>query len=446
MKKFLIILLVFLPVSTFAQIVISEVMYSLDGADDGREWIEVQNTGSIDIDFSMWKFRENNSNHGLTLTQGNQNILAGGYAIVADDPSKFLTDWPNFSGTIFDSSFSLSNTGEALVLRDSTLTDKDTISYSSDLGGQGDGNSLHRSGQSFFPGAPTPGGPPSGNVIAPSTPQPSSSSNSSAGSSSSSSSSSQTPATSEAEQNDSFQVEAGKDRLTTVGSTVVLRGEIKGTQKKQGGTYTWSLGDGSIKYGQEIVYNYRFPGDYVAVLNFSNSEERATDRVNIKVVEPELRASVSQDGLIIIENLSSSEINLQDWKILVNNKSFVFPRDTILKGGAKLILAKDVIGFDGNSWSHVRIFYPLGAEYISKKQTSMPSAPTVAPLAKTKTESNVAVKAELEEISQKKDEIEKLETEIAEENQVAAVSNTYVVEKPKGFWKKIMEFFTRVFK
>ncbi|MDP3742421.1 MAG: lamin tail domain-containing protein, partial [Candidatus Micrarchaeota archaeon] len=108
------ILLFSLPPMANAAVFINEILYDFqDGADTGREWVEVINTGEA-VDISGWKFVEANTNHGLTLVQGSVEIPSGGFAMIVIDAAKFLADWPGFSGTIFDSSFSLSNTGETL--------------------------------------------------------------------------------------------------------------------------------------------------------------------------------------------------------------------------------------------------------------------------------------------------------------------------------------------
>jgi len=40
-KYWLLILLIFFPSFSFAQVFINEVMYDLPGADTGREWVEI---------------------------------------------------------------------------------------------------------------------------------------------------------------------------------------------------------------------------------------------------------------------------------------------------------------------------------------------------------------------------------------------------------------------
>ena len=138
-------------------------MYDLKtGSDDGREWIEIYNDADTPADLSSFKFFEADTNHKLKLIQGDANIAPQGYAVIVSDPTKFKTDWPNFSGTIFDSTFSLSNSGETLAIKDGDLI-IDQYTYKSSLGADGDGKSLQKinaNGNISWQGAtPTPGTP-----------------------------------------------------------------------------------------------------------------------------------------------------------------------------------------------------------------------------------------------------------------------------------------------
>lgn len=150
-----------MPQLLSAQVIISEIMYDVSGSDSGREWVEIYNEGA-DADITAWKLLEGTTNHGLTAV-GAQTLSSGSYAVIADNPTKFKTDWPSYSGLLFDSAFSLNNTGETLMLRccGKELADKDSATYASSMGAQGDGSSLSRSGGSFVPTDPSPGAPPS---------------------------------------------------------------------------------------------------------------------------------------------------------------------------------------------------------------------------------------------------------------------------------------------
>ena len=128
----------------FANVEINEIMYDLKtGSDDGREWVEVYNNSDALVDFSPFKFFEGDTNHKMVLKQGEAKIPAGGYAIIVSDFIKFKTDHPNFQGAIFDSTFSLSNSGETLVIKNGGTT-IDQVTYTSNQGGAGDGNSLQK--------------------------------------------------------------------------------------------------------------------------------------------------------------------------------------------------------------------------------------------------------------------------------------------------------------
>ncbi|OGI59529.1 hypothetical protein A2814_03300 [Candidatus Nomurabacteria bacterium RIFCSPHIGHO2_01_FULL_38_19] len=128
----------------FASLEISEIMYDLKtGSDDGREWVEIFNNSNNSVDLSSFRFFEGDVNHKLVLAQGNANLEAWSYALIVSNVEKFKTDWPNFFGTIFDSTFSLSNSGEVLTIKDDDLLVNQYF-YKSSSGGAGDGNSLQK--------------------------------------------------------------------------------------------------------------------------------------------------------------------------------------------------------------------------------------------------------------------------------------------------------------
>src|SRR3989338_2889840 len=117
----LFVLVIFFPAFAHASVVFTEIMYDVSGTDTGREWVEITNTGTVSVDVSWYKFFEANTNHALVLISSSGTLQAGSSAVIADDATKFKIDWPSYAGTLFDSSFSLSNTGESIALRDGAL-------------------------------------------------------------------------------------------------------------------------------------------------------------------------------------------------------------------------------------------------------------------------------------------------------------------------------------
>jgi len=153
MKRLLLILLLLAP--SAEAVLISEVMYDLEGKDTKREWVELFSQSEEDL--SGWKLYEANTNHRLKLVQGSFLLGAGDFAVIADNNQSFLEDYPDFSGILLDSAFSLSNTGEEISIKDGGGDVVDLLFYSSKQGAAGDGNSLQLVSGEWRACEPTPG-------------------------------------------------------------------------------------------------------------------------------------------------------------------------------------------------------------------------------------------------------------------------------------------------
>ena len=125
-----------------AEVQFNEIMYDVNGPDTGHEWIEIANTGSSEVNLTLWKLNEQGTNHNLNLIAGSSTLAAGEFAVIADDAALFQQDYPDFVGTLFDSVFSLSNAGEYLALYNGSHN-INAVNYSSSWGG-GNGYSLER--------------------------------------------------------------------------------------------------------------------------------------------------------------------------------------------------------------------------------------------------------------------------------------------------------------
>lgn len=127
-----------------AGISISEIMYDNSGSDKGGEWIEVTNSGQNFVDIGAYRLAEGGTNHKLRPVSGGTNLPPGSFVIISSDTGVFRSLHPDFSGILFESSFSLNNSGEVISLKDSKLGIVDQVSYSSAIGADGDGSSLQR--------------------------------------------------------------------------------------------------------------------------------------------------------------------------------------------------------------------------------------------------------------------------------------------------------------
>ena len=149
MKRKAIFYLLFFVLASSAQaaetdLLVSEIMYDVSGADSGHEWLEFYNSGTESLTASStWRFFDG-SNHSLNLFYGSSSVAGNEFFILADNAENFLADYPNFSGTVFDTVMSLPNSSSNLALSfDSGLSYPVLVNYDSSWGGV-DGLSLEK--------------------------------------------------------------------------------------------------------------------------------------------------------------------------------------------------------------------------------------------------------------------------------------------------------------
>lgn len=369
--------------TAFASVSISEVAYDIyteagGASDSGREWVEVYNSSGADIDISFWKLREEGVNHKLEVVKGTGVVLAGGYAVIADNTDKFLIDYPSYTGVLFDSSFSLKNTGEELVLKDAVLVDIDTLTYDPTIGAGGDGNSLQKRAGVWTAEVPTPGLAP---AVAPVTPTPTTE-----GSGASSSSTTPPPPTSTSywPAEPQILVSAGpRSRVVVAGADTVFEGKSLGLSGKPlvNETYMWAFGDGGWSEQKKVLYAYTYPGDYIAVLNVSSGEYTAADYVTVKVIPADLVISRvggdSAGSFIEVQNDTAYRLDLSWWGLRAGDKTFTIPKDTFITAGGSIMFPSVRTGLSSVGVSPIQLLYPNGFPLVP--QQSVPVTPETPP-------------------------------------------------------------------
>ena len=370
------------PCVSFAVATITEIMYDLPGTDTGREWIEVQNTGNTEISFLKWKLFEANTNHGLTLFQGNATTSASGFAIIADDPTKFLADNPAYSGTLYKSSFSLSNTGETLELKlDNANVFQAT--YTSGVGGAGDGNSLHFSNNTWQSGIPTPGmeteNPPPAAPHIPDVPN----------TATSTTIEEETPTPTPPPPANSggstwvykphMFVSALVPQKAVAGAPVTFDAAAVGVKKEPlpNARYIWSFGDGGVAEGKKAQHTYHYPATYTVLVDASSGEWSALDKKEISIAAPELTITGIKEGgngYIEVKNNGQSEVDLSDWLLLAGSGSFRFPRGTVIGAKKAVPFPAAITGLPADSSSTV-LLYPNGTPVVAYAEMATVSEP-----------------------------------------------------------------------
>lgn len=354
MKYIVAVLISLSSIASVYAVYISEIMYDPQGSDTSREWIEIYNDTSGAIDFTVWKFFESGTNHGMTSYSGGSTVISGGYGIIVDNPVKFLADFPSFQGVLYDSSFSLSNTGEQLILKDGGGNSIDTFTYSVSVGGNDDGTTLSKINSTWEKGDATPG---NSNQIT-------------------TSSNVTTTATTTGNQTTIAQMSPPlpdivlylpfeKTVVAGAESEFAVYGMTRTGKPIENLSYTWAFGDGGKGYGTSTLYRYAYPGRYVAHVEGGNGYVIGTGRISVHVVPPDIIISKVENGkygtFVDITNPNRYALDLSQWKLTINGSSFSFPKNTIILGNTTTHISGVAMGFASTTLSSnslVQILFP----------------------------------------------------------------------------------------
>lgn len=361
--SFLIIIVGFLPQFAAAQVSISEIMYNPKGADTGREWVEIFNDGASAIDLTGWKFNEGNTNHGLTAVRGGTNISAAGYAVIADDATKFLVDFPNFSGVLFDSSFSLNNTGETIAIKDNSLNIIDSVTYSADQGGNDNGDSLQKVKGVWLAASSTPGVAPAGSLI-----------NLGAEFSSGSGAKAEIgggnsvwPEYVPPEKAPKIKMEIVAESRAIAGAAQRFEARVYGTKNEPitNARVTWNFGDGARGEGRFATHVFNYPGTYLIVADASSGEYVTTTHLTVSVGSNTLYISEVSPGAtttawIEIANPGANAVDLSGWFLGSVGGNFIFPDNSILAPRSFAVFTSENTKLDIPMSGEVKLLYPNG--------------------------------------------------------------------------------------
>jgi len=352
---FAFILLLVIPSTTAAQITINEIQYNPEGTDGGYEWIEIYNNSDSPYSVEDFTFRESDKNHRLTHTNESLGWLlpSKGYGIIADNPTKFLEKHPGFPGLLFDSSFTLVNTGELLELLNSDDELIYGFEYNPVWGGDGDGSTLGVLNTIWKATSPTPG---RANVLFVAEGPEDTSTETISENTEMQEQEPETqiniPATyiqlADPEYKEkTIKADAGPDRTLLVGVPFLFTGTGYGLA---GGIlddphYLWNFGDGTRATGKQVLHHFIGPGSYTGTLKVIAGGYSHVDHFKINVIPPELKLTMPQDQktLTVINN-SPHTIELSGFIIETNEQKFIFPEESFISENSQITLDAKVMG------------------------------------------------------------------------------------------------------
>ncbi len=360
-----------IPVFVHANVVITEIMYAPSTTDADHEWIEVYNNGASAVDLSTYHIQTDGASgsHHALVAQDSSSLAPLSYAVIVQKVDTFKTDYSNFTGQIFDSSWSeLTNSvGKNIIVLDGDGNVSDQITYDPTIGATDDGNSLQKKDDDTWVAAvPTPGSATIASV----------NQNSGGGGGGGGGSSQNIISTTDTIKKDTTPPPPPKITAHIIGKKNIVAGlavhfkpQVIGLSGENlyYGKFAWSFGDGMNREDtkpNDFYYYYQYPGDYVVVLDYyANSYTdipEASDRLIVSVTPVETQiSSIMPDGGIEISNKSSFEIDLSNWNLYTTtNKKYTLPKSTFVISGKKIILSPKITQFTKDDEVNLSLYSP----------------------------------------------------------------------------------------
>ena len=350
------------PSFCFAEFWITEIHFNPQGSDSGYEWIEVRNDSGSSKSLEGYVFREGGTNHGLKVHRGSFAVPAGEFVVIADKPDKFLTAFPNYSGTIMDSAFSLNNTGEKLELLDSEKNIRFEVTYSADTAKGDDGSSIGLVQDIWTRILASPGEFNTKAVVTNDAEEEDDEDAEEEETDKEKTEQTNTDNTQTDKQEEATQepnnhspqtyvhlknpdykeklikVDAGADRTVMAGADYQFTGQVFGLtgEEMDDPEVYWNWGDGSTGSGVTALHTYLYPGTYTAVMRAKAQKHTARDYMNVTVIAPSVLISAVdiERQTVSLENVSDYVLELSGYQIheRISGKTFSFPEDSFIVG------------------------------------------------------------------------------------------------------------------
>jgi hypothetical protein len=349
---------------------ITEIMYNPPGTDTGREWVEVK-LGAGSESILEYYLRENEVNHTIKVFEGYEAEESGEYAIIADNPAKFLIDYPDYKGALYDSVFSLKNTGELIQLVNDNQDIIDSYeyvpfeeSYESDV-------TLQLAGIEWEVGNATPGAGFE-TASAPNAPGDDSASGTTSDSSKTSDSPSKIKKSTLAsnkktvpiKNNNVFEAANIKEEIVGYVGIVI---DFAYTRDHK---VNWAYGDGSSDYGVRGRHVYNFKGEYLVIGSYREDDEEYIEYIKVTVLETQLELGGTGENQQYLEifNRSESPMNIEGFMIKLREDSdykYIFPKNTYILDSNSIkvpwyLLQKFNRGWEYKNTDLIRLEYPQG--------------------------------------------------------------------------------------
>lgn len=364
-----------------AEVFLSEVQIA--GSTVNDEFIELYNSGDAAVDLTGYYIKKKTST-------GSENnfIVAGRFegAVISSGGYLLLAREKEYAGTVapdifWPASYSLAS-NNSLILYRGSQTDKDEAGWET----IGENLSLQKnSSGSWTAVAPTP---KEANITE-SVPLSQSDDNSGSqndsadassdnDSDSSDSNNETSPPKKEQKPKESKKPDIIKAKIIAnsssfTGQPLEMKASISGSSGVVAlGRIYWNFGDGG-SFEQKNNFEafnhiYQYPGDYAVSLeyyqnDFSKTPE-ASAKMTIKVIPTVVvisRVGDAKDFFIELSNNAPAVIDVSNWFLSANGKTFVLPKNSVIMPKKQITLPGNITGLSYNDRSSLKLFSSTGA-------------------------------------------------------------------------------------
>lgn len=352
-----------------ASVVINEIAWMGTVTSESDEWIELHNNGTDAVDLTGWHIVADDGTPSVTLTG---SIAANGYFLLerTDDDSV-----PSVTADQFYAGALSNTTGETLRLKDGADATLDVVVSGENWANVGGDNTSKDTAQRAGSGWITaPGTPRAQNVSVSAVPQTTTdgdgevlgaNTTTNAGTVSSGNTGGSVQQKSPYPRA-TISISAGDDKRAFTNFPVTFTAAAKGLYDEPipYATYRWNFGDGAQGEGVSPEHAYVFPGEYIVTLEVFWSTYHEKDRLTVTVSNAEMvigTVIAGPGGYIELANRTEREIDLSGWRISDGFRTFVFPSNTAVLSGKKLLLPNKNTLLLPAERSPLTLFYPSGA-------------------------------------------------------------------------------------
>lgn len=355
MKKILCFILFSVSIcSKVHALVINEIMSNPVGDDGGREWVELYNNGSLAVDLATVSVSiKGGTAVSLFPVSGGMLLAPNSYMIIGstvNGATKFTQDYPEYNAILTRASLSLVNTGvTSLEVRVNGVAVDTLSSYTAAK----EGFTYSRNGNAFQAGNPTPG---TENQFTQEDVQ-----------QNIASSTSQSGIVQAAPPLQDLVLYLPEEKIVVAGAESLFSvfGLTRAGKPVDTLSYTWSFGDGGQGVGSTTLYKYAYPGRYVATVEAGNGYLTGVARIHVRVVTPDIMIASINSGkygsYIDIENPNTYDLDLSQWRLVIDGASYPFPKNTVLLKNNVTHITGVAMGFASTTVSTssvVKILFP----------------------------------------------------------------------------------------